>query len=578
MNILQSDQELVLSGFDTEDGVVFACNGAGLKGLLWAGKRWLEAHIDVVNGLNVFPVPDGDTGTNMVLTMQSALTAMNQATDRTVDGIIKAAAYGALMGARGNSGVILAEFLQGLSLGLQGKEVFTAPDFAQAAELGVERAYASVVHPVEGTILTVAKAAAQAATVGVQSNQDLTAILGQMVEASKIAQANTPNLLPVLKEAGVTDSGGQGLLYILEGAFRFINHEPINAEAVHDTVPVLQSTLGVAETTYGYDVQFLIYGDYLNVATIRTYIDSIGQSTVVVGDNRMVKVHVHVDDPGVPLSYGASLGTLSDVVVENMTQQAKAFVQNKAFWQNKALWQDKTFGQDKAFAVPAVQLVNESIDIGTVVVAPGPGFIEIFESLGVNRVIMGGQTMNPSTKELLAVVNQLQAEHVLILPNNGNIILTAQQVKKLAKKQVEIIPTKTVPQGIGALIAFNTHVDLKTNLQRMLIGAEEVRTLEITRAARQTVINGIEAKSGDIIGFFDDELVAVGQDYNTVVLDILHQIEVLEYEILTIYLGQAELAVDAENLVSSIKRLYPDIELEIYNGGQPYYYYIISLE
>ncbi len=565
MKILQFGQDLTLPEFNIQDGVIFACDGAGFKNLLLAGTRWLEIHINIVNGLNVFPVPDGDTGTNMVLTMQSALTEMKQTPGRRAGNMATAAAHGALMGARGNSGVILSEFLQGLALGLKGKAVFRAKDFAFAAELGVERAYQSVLNPVEGTILTVARAAAEAARQGALTNQDLTAILSRMVEAAKIAQAHTPNLLPVLKKAGVTDSGGQGLLYILEGAFRYINNEPINLEVANNVVPTLQSTLGVDEAAYGYDVQFLLQGEGLNIEEIRAYIDNIGESTIVVGDGQTIKVHVHVKDPGLPLSYAVKLGIINDVVVENMEQQAKAFVHEHAI---------PTFQQAPFVISDGLELV----DIATIAVVPGQGFTEIFQSLGVTRVINGGQSMNPSTQEVLDVVNQIDAKNVLILPNNGNIILTVQQAQKFSNKNLEVLSTKTLPQGIAALIAFNHQIDLKTNIQRMAEALAEVRTIEVTEAVRQTTSNGFDINVGDVIGFLDNSLVGMGQDLNEVALDILTQVNITAYEIITIYIGQGNSYKQASILVKSINQLYTDLEIEILNGEQPHYHYIISLE
>ncbi len=553
------DQNLALPDVKIQKDVILTSDGDVLRHLLRAGTRWLEAHINVVNGLNVFPVPDGDTGTNMCLTMQSALQEIEQLNDRDVGVIAAGAAHGALLGARGNSGVILAEFLQGIALGLEGKAVFTVEDFAYAAEVGVERAYQSVVNPVEGTILTVARAAATGARQGVEVTQDLTELLAHIVEAAKEAQASTPELLPVLKEAGVTDSGGQGLLYILEGALRFINREPTHLDPGGEVVPTLQSTLGVEKQAYGYDVQFLIQGDGLNVEKIRADIDNLGQSTVVVGDARTVKVHIHVDDPGIPLSYGAGLGLINDVVVENMQQQALAFVHEHA--------------------LPSLQLSAKALsNIATISVVPGQGLIDIFHSLGADWVISGGQAMNPSTQELLEVVTQISVDHVLILPNNNNIILTAQQVKKMCTKHVEVIPTKTIPQGIAALISFNNQTDLETNVKRMVDAVAEIRTIELTKAVRRTTSNEFDIQVGNVIGFLDNDLLDVGQDYDLVTLNILAQIETSIYEIITIYYGQDSSYDQANILARKIKRSYPDLELEIHNGGQPHYYYIISVE
>jgi DAK2 domain fusion protein YloV len=561
----QPSYDLADQGFKIQNDVVFACNGIGLKNMLQAGKQWLETHMDVVNGLNVFPVPDGDTGTNMLLTMHSALEEMEQTTDHNVDTIASAAAHGALMGARGNSGMILSQFLHGLAIGLKGKVTFTAGDFARATELGVSQAYQSVVNPVEGTILTVVRAAAEAARHSAKTNQDLVVVLADMLEATKIAQLKTPELLPILKEAGVTDSGGQGLLYILEGGLRFVNNEPVDVDPTGETVPVLQSTLGADEETYGYDVQFLIQGEWLNVEEIRAHIDDLGWSTMVVGDQHTVKVHVHVNDPSLPISYGANLGVVSDVVVENMEEQAKKFIYEHA----------APFLHPPAYANPAI---GEAVtDIAIVSVVPGKGLADIFQSLGVSRIVPGGQTMNPSIQELLDVIKQVETNDVLVLPNNDNIVLAAQQVQKLSEKNVRVVPTKTIPQGIAALLLFNYQADLDVNAWRMFEAASDVQTIEITQAIRDSSFADLNIKIGDVIGLFNGKLMSVGQDYNDVALEVISQIETSEYEIVTIYFGYDSSPEQVGALTNKISELYPEVEVEVYNGGQPYYY-IISVE
>jgi DAK2 domain fusion protein YloV len=558
-NQVLSRKELTSQACEIKDEVVIACNGLGLKNILWGGQQWLEAHVEIVNNLNVFPVPDGDTGTNMWLTMRAALERVKEAPDHQVGTIAAAAAKGALMGARGNSGVILSQFLQGLAMGLEGLVTFTAEDFARAAQLGTEQAYQSVMDPVEGTILTVARAISDAAQQRAKTNGDLLALLIHVLEAAKIAQARTPSLLPVLREAGVTDSGGQGLVYILEGGLRFLNHELVDVDPTGEEVSVLPSRLDV-EATYGYDVQFLIQGERLNVAEIRDYIDSIGWSTVVVGDERLVKVHVHTENPDVPLNYATRQGVISDVVVENMDEQAQAFAHGV---QAQALAQ-------------GVEAQHEAI--ATVVVVPGPGLARIFQSLGVSQIVLGGQTKNPSVQELLATIEQVHANQVLILPNNGNVILAAQQAQTLSDKKVAVVPTKTVAQGIAALLSFNYQADLDANIQRMVDAAQQVQTIEITQVVRDSNFNGFEMKSGDVIGLLDNELVSVGQDYERVSLDALSQTQTEAYEIITIYFGQDSSPQQAEALAGQIVECYPDLEVEVYEGGQPHYQYIISLE
>lgn len=568
-----ADTAVINHGFETKsDNTPFACNGIGLKNLLQAGNQWLEAHVNVVNGLNVYPVPDGDTGTNMVLTMRSVLEKVEEAADHQVGTIAGAAAQGALMGARGNSGVILSQFLQGLADGLAGQKTFTAKDFARATQSGVEQAYKSVINPVEGTILTVAREASEAAVRSAEQNDDLVILLTDVVERAKMAQARTPELLPVLKEAGVTDSGGQGLVYILEGGLRFLKNEPVDVDPVGEHVPLLQSTLGADEEAYGYDVQFLIEGNKLNVDEIRARIDRLGWSTFVVGDEHMVKVHVHTSDPGVPLSYGVTQGIVSDVVVENMEEQAKEFV-------HEHMAVDAPMaGSLKSPASIVSEQEDTVTDIAVVCVVPGQGLARIFRSLGANQILAGGQTMNPSTQELLDAVNQVKADKVLILPNNSNVILAAQQAQSLAEKQISVVSTRTLPQGIAALLSFNYQADLETNARRMLEAAQQVVTIEVTQAVRDTRYNGFRVKTGDVIGLFNSELVSVGQDEHQVVLDILSKIDIDPFEIVTIYFGQNNSQSQAESLADKIKGLCPDMEVEVHDGGQPHYHYIISLE
>ncbi|MBN1217379.1 MAG: DAK2 domain-containing protein [Anaerolineae bacterium] len=550
-----STAKLSQQGFQIKNGIVVACNGLGLKNLLRGGEQWLETHVHVVNNLNVFPVPDGDTGTNMLLTMRSALAKIEETPDQRVGAIAAAAAKGALMGARGNSGVILSQFLQGLAQGFAGRVSFTAGDFARAVQRGVEQAYQSVLNPVEGTILTVARAIAEAAARSAAASEDLLVLLVEVLRAATVAQASTPSLLPVLQAAGVTDSGGQGLVYIFEGGLRLLNHDLIHPISTGEIAPVLPLKLKFSlpdeNEAYGYDVQFLIQGEQLDVSTIRTCIDRFGWSTLVVGDEHLVKVHVHTQDPGQPLSYGAKQGLISDVVVDNLDQQAREFVH---------------------------KVEETQAEIATIAVAPGTGLTRIFQSLGVGQVLSGGQTKNPSVQELLTAINQVKADNVLILPNNKNVILAAQQARDLSQKNVEVLPTQTVPQGIAALLSFNYQADLPTNVQRMSTAARQVQTIEVARVARDSRLNGFNLKTGGVMGLLDNELVGAGQDFDGVALEVLAQAEAEAGEIVTIYFGRDSSLEQANALASKIGEVYPELEVEVYAGGQPHYQYIISLE
>jgi uncharacterized protein len=484
-----------------------------------------------------------------------------------------------LMGARGNSGVILSQLLEGLASGLAGQDTFTTADLARAARIGVDKAYRSVLTPVEGTILTVARRVAEAAQANAAANLDLEVLLGQMVEAGRVAQAQTPDLLPVLKEAGVTDAGGQGLLYILEGAYRLLNGQPTEVDPAGQVAPGLRSSLGAEEESYGYDVQFLIQGEKLDVETIRARIGSMGWSTMAVGDEHRVKVHVHAADPGQPISYGAGLGVLSNVIVENMEVQARQFI--------------------RSHMLPAAGKVGGALtDTAIICVAPGRGLAEIFRSLGASEVLPGGQTINPSIQDLLEAVNRLEADNVLILPNNSNVILAAQQAQNLASKNVRVVATKTIPQGIAALLSFNYQADLESNVRLLSEASQKVDTVEITRSVRDTYFGDFSIAAGDIIGLLNETLVSVGQDYDQVVLDVLSRLAqngagptlrpdhslpdftrlAEKYELITIYFGQDRIQEQARRLADKINDVCPDMLVEIHEGGQFFYPYIISLE
>jgi hypothetical protein len=543
-------------GFQTEGDLVVACAGSGLKKMLQGGRVWLEVHVQHVNDLNVFPVPDGDTGTNMLQTLAAALeSAAELNPDAQAGRVAAAAAQGALLGARGNSGQLLSIFLGGLAESLAGLTTFTATDFAQAAQLGVEKAYQAVPEPVEGTILTVAREAAEAAQQSANNSPDLLALFTRMVEAAQKAEANTPELLSILQEAGVTDAGGQGLVYILEGGLRFLQGVPVEAGTPTEhsrlkTEFARKAQQNAAEHQYGYDVQFLIRGDALNVTAIRAYIQSIGWSTLVSGNERLVKVHIHTRNPGEPLSYGAQQGALTDVVVENMEEQAKQFV--------------------REHSLPS--------QMGVVAVVPGAGLARIFKNLGATQVVAGGQTMNPSTQELLTAIEEVGTQRVLLLPNNSNIILTARQVQSLSDKQVGIVPTRSIPQGLAAMLAFDAQAPLAANQEKMLKAAQGVQTLEITSAARDTTWNKLPLQAGTIIGLLNDQLVSQGQSNCAVALDTLAQMELEAHELLDIYFGRDCSPQEAALLADAIKAHYPDLEVHLHEGGQPHYHYIISVE
>jgi uncharacterized protein len=530
--------------------------GQELKQLFTASTAWLERHSAYINSLNVFPVPDGDSGTNMLLTMHAALKELNSSPEHSAAAICAALSHGALLGARGNSGVILSQIIRGFARAIDKKETIGAKDFAVAMVEASRTAYKGVVKPVEGTILTVCREAADAAVVAGAQSDDLRVVLTRTVEAARVSVVRTPMLLPVLKEAGVVDAGGQGLLIILEGALMYLNGEPMDLTAVGQGAQALDQI--AREEGWGFDIQFHVRGKELKVDAIRDQIASMGESALIVGDENLIKVHVHAPTPGAILDYGCSLGVITGVVVENMQEQYIDFMA----------------GQTARPSVTAEQIAGMT----TVAVAPGAGLGRVFESLGVGAIISGGQTMNPSTEDILKAINAVKTDKVIVLPNNKNIILAAEQAKQLSKKSVAIIPTTTVPQGIAALLAFNFQSDLETNVKAMSAATKHIKTLEITTATRTAKFDGIEVTEGQTIGLIDDILAAAGEDRVSLTIDSLKKMETANAEIVTLYYGDSVSAREAETLGEQIRKNFPDQEIEIVSGGQPHYHYIISVE
>ncbi len=530
--------------------------GQELKQLFTAGTAWLERHAAYVNSLNVFPVPDGDSGTNMLLTMHAALKEVDHSPSHSASAICAALSHGALLGARGNSGVILSQIIRGFSRAIEKKETITARDFSVAMVEGSRTAYKGVVKPVEGTILTVCREAADAAMVAASQSDDIRVVLGKTVDAARGSVVRTPLLLPVLKEAGVVDAGGQGLLTILEGAYKYLKGEPMEMSTTGVGAPALEQI--TREEGWGFDIQFHVRGSNLDVDAIRDKIASMGESALIVGDHALIKVHVHAPTPGAILDYGCSLGTITNVVVENMQEQYIDFLA----------------GQNTRPPVTAEQIAGMT----TVAVASGPGLARVFASLGVGAIVSGGQTMNPSTQDILNAIESVKTEQVIVLPNNKNIVPAAEQARELAKKRVAIVPTRTIPQGIAALLAFNFQNNLETNARAMTRAAQNIQTAEITTATRSANLDGVEVKQGQIIGLLDGTLKAAGEDPADLALTLLKQMDTADREIVTLYYGETVSADEAQALASRIHGVFPSQEVEVVNGGQPHYHYIISVE
>ena len=547
-------------------------DGQDLKKALLAGAASLEEHRETINDLNVFPVPDGDTGSNMSATMQAAMRDIVDSEDTAAGTIAARAARAALFGARGNSGLILSQILRGLAQGLDKKQTFSAPDLALALQEAQRFAYRAVLKPVEGTILTVVRETAEAAQVSAQRGDDLVALVQEVVMAARQAVAHTPDLLPALKEAGVVDAGGQGLSMILEGVWHYVRREmgtdgtgASPASMLHTMSPAPETSARKGRVTideeFGYEVVFLLRGEKLDVAKIRqAIIDMGGVSTVVAGDEKLLKVHTHTEQPGKVLDYGVSLGSLLDINIENLQEQSLTY----------AAASEAEHAAEQA--QPATQ------QIATVAVVAGAGFEKVFRSIGVTAIVPGGQTMNPSVEELLTAVDAVGPHQVILLPNNSNVLLSARQVASLTSKTAYIVPTETMPQGIAALLGFNFEADFESNCKVMTEAAASIQTAEITTAVRTAQVSGVRVREGDYIGLVNGDLVIAGQDIEHVIDETLQRMHIERYEIVTLYFGEDVARQQAEETAKRIKGKYSHLEIEVVDGGQPHYAYILSAE
>lgn len=553
------------------------CNGQMLRKLAQAGRDWLDQHHAEVNQLNVFPVPDGDTGTNMLMTMRNAVSEIQDNPSLHLGEIAGRIAHGAMMGSRGNSGTILSQLWQGFAHALKDEPELTVDLLVSGLRGAADTAYRGVIKPVEGTILTVAREAADAAEAARTDTDDMVDLLAHVVAQAKDALARTPDMLPILAKAGVVDSGGSGLVYILEGMLRYVRGEAVlSTRTTPQHVSSLADTLAPEdEMGYGYDVQFILKGENLNVDTVRAAIDAMGWSTLVVGSEEAIKVHVHVHDPGIPLSYGVSLGTLGDIVVENMQEQYQEYVRER--------------GQEQPEALPPAALTAANNDdhgfelseddIGIVTVASGEGLARVFRQLGAAELVMGGQTNNPSTQEIMEAIRRLPTRKVVLLPNNKNIILAAEQAARLITDQeIVVIPTRSMPQGISALLPYDPHGDLEAVAEAMLQAKDDVMTGEITTATRTVEIDGVQVAEGQIIGLIDGKLALSGNTLEDVVHQTLTQMCDEQCELVTLYFGDHVQQADAEQMAAMLREAFPNQEFEVVYGGQAHYHYIVSVE
>lgn len=529
-----------------------------------ASNRLLEES-DFVNALNVFPVPDGDTGTNMSMTFKAAVKEIENLNSESIGETSKKLAKGALMGARGNSGVILSQILRGISKGLEGKTEVDGRELAVAFEEGSKAAYKAVMRPTEGTILSVIRAAAESVTNVEESN--VIAVMETVVTNAKIMLDKTPDLLPALKKAKVVDSGGMGLYIILQGMLDALKND-IKAE-IKDVAVKSAGATGAASTEdidikFGYCTEFIIVGDASKAKEFQDKIENLGDSMIVVGYEDVIKVHIHTNDPGKVLSNAVQYGELSKIKIDNMREEHREVL---------ALKNEETASDIQEEVAPA-----ESKKYAFISVAMGDGITRVLKDLGVDYVIEGGQTMNPSTQDMMECISKLNADHIFILPNNKNIIMAAEQAAEISDKDIRVIPTKSIPQGITAITMFNYEADVDANEETLKEALEMVKTGSVTYAVRDTEMDGIEIKEGNMLGLVESKIKAVGEDYFEVAKEILESMIDEDSELITIFYGKDVDESKMEEFIAELEDKYDDFDVQCYKGDQPLYYFIMSVE
>lgn len=535
--------------------------GQDLKEMFSAATNWLEKSAPDIDALNVFPVPDGDCGTNMLLTMRSSMEEAGRVPSQSISVVAQAMAKGALMGARGNSGVILSQIWRGVANSFDNKDTANGAELAEALAEASDTAYRGLSNPVEGTILTVLKDAAKAARDKATENTDVIGVLESATAAASESVANTPSLLPILRETGVVDAGGQGLFTLLEGALLYLSGDVQlmqfrKSRVIASSIPITAKPIQLSEeeeVPFGYCTEFLLKGEDLNPDRLRKKLKRKGESLIVVGDDSTLRVHIHTTDPGNVLHYVTSMGTLGTVSIRNMDEQHEDFL---AMQKNRM----------------------PSVDMAIVAVVPGDGLADVFTSLGTTAIVPGGQSMNPSTKDILQAVEAAPSDKIIILPNNKNVILSAQQVESVTSKHIKVVPTETIPQGAAALLAFDYEADFDTNVKLMAEATTAVTTIEITRATRSTKINGLVIKKKQAIGLIDGHILGVNNKPNDVLNVLMARVNLDKKEVVTIYYGSDTQEEEAGQVANTVRESYPNLQVEVVNGGQPYYNYIVSAE
>ncbi|WP_462258371.1 DAK2 domain-containing protein [Vagococcus teuberi] len=554
-----------------------AINGGQFQAMVQVGANRLNQNAEFVNSLNVFPVPDGDTGTNMDLSMTSGAKAVREATTEHVGELAAILSKGLLMGARGNSGVILSQLFRGFSKKIEDKEELNAQDLADAFKNGVEVAYKAVMKPVEGTILTVSRGAAIAAEKKAKESDDALEVMEAALKGAKKALAKTPDMLPVLKEVGVVDSGGQGLVFIYEGFVESLSGKVVESE-IYQPSPAqmeemvnaehhrsVQSHMSTEDIKFGYCTEIMVkigegptVDSTFDYDTFRNYLNEIGDSLLVVADDEIIKVHVHTEQPGEVMNYGQKFGSLIKIKVDNMRLQHESLLDTPS--------------------VPAVEEPKEKVPYGIISIAAGKGVQDLFSSMGVNHVISGGQTMNPSTEDIMLAIQSVNAENVIILPNNKNIFMAADQAAEVSDVPTIVIPSKTISQGMTALLGFNDQVSLEENQKNMLEMLEGVTSGQVTTAVRDTSIDGVEIKKDDNLGMVEGKIVVSMPSRFDASLETLKQMIDDDTEIVTILIGEDGTSEEASLLEEALLEMDSDLEVEIHQGDQPVYPYLFAAE
>lgn len=541
--------------------------------MMSAGAQHLSQSAKQVNALNVFPVPDGDTGTNMNLTLSSGVDEMNRNASSHIGEVAGALSRGLLMGARGNSGVILSQLFRGFAKEVQDKERVTHREFAQALQHGVDTAYKAVIKPVEGTVLTVAREAAKHGKVAATRVNDVAELMEEVLQAAKKALDQTPDLLPVLKETGVVDAGGQGLVYIYEGFLAALKGDEISERQEQteslDTLTEIahqksaQSHIATEAIEYGYCTEFIIQiipekesTRPFDEAAFREALNARGDSLLVVADDDLVKVHIHTEEPLKLIEYGLQYGDIRTAKIENMREQHRSIVEKNT----------------------AAETSDDVKRYGVVAVAIGDGIADIFRSMGADEVIAGGQTMNPSTEDIVNALSGVRAEHYIVLPNNGNIVMAAEQAGEILEKPVTVIPSKTVPQGLSAILSFNADAGIEENRRAMMEAVEHVKSGQVTYAVRDSQVDGLSIKKGDFIGISDGKIAVAHPSLLETAQQLLLGMVSDDTEIVTVFYGEETEASQVEDLERFLTERFPDVEVEVHNGGQPLYYYLFAVE